>query len=336
MRMRDRSSWMRLHDLPGPRVAEAPCATGYSRPGRYAAATVLDRDRPSGATRGAILSILRRWRAAGWLPKQVIELMQDDRLLGGNRRDGTRDATLTETVQRTPTGAVLFDQAIIRKLSEDMFLPSGWPHAEPVTGLLGSGGRGQTMFVGNVPRQFVLRHFLRGGLFGKIVHDSYAWQGEDATRSFAEWRMLDKMAANGLRVPRPAAARYCRHGLFYTADIITVRIPGVRPLSERLAQKAWSAEFWYSIGRAISAFHDCGVYHADMNAYNIQIDADGKVWMLDFDRGRLMPPGAWQQKTLSRLHRSLEKIKALDPTLNYRRKDWELLLEGYFTASSSA
>lgn len=243
---------------------------------------------------------------------------------------------MTETVQKTPTGAILFDQAIIRTMTEDMFSPSGWPHAEPVTGLLGSGGRGQTMFVGNVPRQFVLRHFVRGGLIGKFVRDFYFWQGEGATRSFAEWRMLDQMATNNLRVPRPAAARYCQRGPFYTADIITVRIPGVRSLSERLGEKVWGAEFWHSIGEAIFEFHDSGVYHADMNAYNVQIDEDGKVWLLDFDRGRLLPAGAWQQKTLSRLHRSLEKVKALDPTLNYRRKDWELLLEGYFTASSSA
>ncbi|MCH7834210.1 MAG: 3-deoxy-D-manno-octulosonic acid kinase, partial [Proteobacteria bacterium] len=46
------------------------------------------------------------------------------------------------------------------------------------------------MFVGNVPRQFVLRHFLRGGLIGKLVRDAYVWTGEDTTRSFLEWRLL--------------------------------------------------------------------------------------------------------------------------------------------------
>jgi 3-deoxy-D-manno-octulosonic acid kinase len=243
---------------------------------------------------------------------------------------------LTETVEKTATGAILFDQAIIRKISEDMFVPAGWPHSETLGGVLGSGGRGKTMFVGNVPRQFVLRHFVRGGLFGKVVHDSYVWTGEDATRSFAEWRMLEKMAANNLRVPRPAAARYRKRGPFYTADIITVRIPGVRPLSERLAEKTWNAEFWYSVGKAIYEFHECGVYHADMSAHNLQIDVDGNLWMLDFDCGRLLPPGPWQQKTLSRLHRSLEKIKAQDPSLSYQQKNWEQLLEGYFSASRSA
>ena len=63
------------------------------------------------------------------------------------------------------------------------------------------------MFVGNVPRQFVLRHFVRGGLVRKLVYDRYLWTGEDTTRSFLEWRMLARMADRGLRVPRPDLTR---------------------------------------------------------------------------------------------------------------------------------
>jgi hypothetical protein len=33
------------------------------------------------------------------------------------------------------------------------------------------------MFVGNVPRQFVLRHYVRGGLVGKLVRDTYVFSG---------------------------------------------------------------------------------------------------------------------------------------------------------------
>ena len=73
-----------------------------------------------------------------------------------------------------------------------------------------------------------------------------------------------------------------------------------------------------------------------MNAYNLQIDNKGALWMLDFDRGRLMRPGSWQQKTLRRLHRSLQKIRALDPRLHFSNRDWERFLEGYFQASRSA
>ena len=195
---------------------------------------------------------------------------------------------MTETVERTRNGAILYDKAIINQISAERFTPQGWPHVEKLRGELRSAGRGNTLYVGNVPRQFVLRHYMRGGLIGKINRDKYMFSGEDLTRSFMEWRLLDKLAANNLNVPRPAAARFVRKGTFYTADIITVRIPDV------------------------------------------------DVWMLDFDKGSLKPPGPWQQQTLSRLHRSLEKVRALDPALHFQDSNWEQLLEGYFNASRSA
>lgn len=243
---------------------------------------------------------------------------------------------MTETVEKTSNGAILYDRQVIREISEERFTASGWLHSEPVSGALRAAGRGNNLYVGNVPRQFVLRHYMRGGLIGKVVRDTYFWTGESHSRPFAEWRMLAKMADSGLRVPRPAAARYCRFGPFYTADIITVRIPDVVSLSGYIADKPLPPEFWHSIGSAVQDFHSKGVYHADMNAYNLQIDSDGDLWMLDFDRGRLLPPGPWQQKTLSRLHRSLHKIVALDPKLYFRQQNWEQFLEGYFDASRSA
>ena len=181
-----------------------------------------------------------------------------------------------------------------------------------------------------------LRHFRRGGLIGKLVRDLYFWGGEENTRSFAEWRLLKKMVDFDLRVPRPAAARYVRRGTFYTADIITVRIPNVRPLSQVIAESERNARFWSSVGAAIHGFHEAGVYHADMNAYNIQIDDKDKLWMLDFDKGELRRPGPWQQQTLSRLHRSLVKIHGLNPALHFSRSNWDALLEGYFESSRSA
>jgi 3-deoxy-D-manno-octulosonic acid kinase len=242
---------------------------------------------------------------------------------------------LTETVERTKNGAILYDKAIINQISAERFTPEGWLHAEVLTGSLRSGGRGNTMFVGNVPRQFVLRHYRRGGLLGKLVHDTYIFSGEDLTRSFMEWRLLDKLAANNMNVPRPAAARFCRHGTFYTADLITVRIPDVVSLSQYIAAEDRGEAFWQSVGAAIWKFHEAGVYHADMNAYNVQVDKDGDIWMLDFDKGALKSPGPWQQETLNRLHRSLRKVLDLDPRLHFRAANWEQLLQGYFNAAKS-
>ena len=116
----------------------------------------------------------------------------------------------------------------------------------------------------------------------------------------------------------------------------TADAPAMTTLSETdIAANNPDEDFWQSVGAAIHEFHAAGVYHADMNAYNLQIDKDGLLWMLDFDKGSLKPPGPWQQQTLSRLHRSLHKIKNLDPKLNFRAMNWEQLLEGYFNASRS-
>ncbi len=243
---------------------------------------------------------------------------------------------MTETVEKTATGAILYDKAIINQISEERFEAGGWPHAEALSGALGSGGRGNTMYVGNVPRQFVLRHYMRGGLLGRLVRDTFIYSGPDKTRSFREWRLLDKLSSNNFNVPRPAAARYCQHGTFYTADIITVRIPDVVSLSVYISENRPDAAFWESLGASIYSFHEAGVYHADMNAYNLQIDKSGELWMLDFDKGALRPRGAWQQQTLARLHRSLHKVVGLDPALNFRAPNWEQLLQGYFDASRSA
>jgi 3-deoxy-D-manno-octulosonic acid kinase len=72
-----------------------------------------------------------------------------------------------------------------------------------------------------------------------------------------------------------------------------------------------------------------------MNAYNVQVDKDGDIWMLDFDKGALKSPGRWQQETLSRLYRSLRKVLDLDPRLHFRAANWEQLLQGYFNAAKS-
>lgn len=243
---------------------------------------------------------------------------------------------MTETVEKTATGAIVYDKTLINQISDECFTPEGWLHAEAVSGRLRAAGRGNTMFIGNVPRQFVLRHYLRGGMIGRWVRDRYVFTGADRTRSFMEWRLLQKLSARQMRVPQPVAARYCRRGMLYTADIITVRLRSVVSLSEHIAGNELGATFWQDLGVAIREFHAAGVHHADMNAYNLQIDKDGKLWMLDFDKGALRPAGPWQQQSLHRLERSLLKVSRLDPQVRFRVANWEELLAGYFEASRSA
>lgn len=219
------------------------------------------------------------------------------------------------------------------EVSEDLFRPRAWSSVAPVTGSLRSAGRGNTAIVSNGDTEFVLRRYVRGGMIGKIITNAYFWAGADETRSFMEWRLLKKLVGKGLNVPIPAAARYRKTAMFYTADLLTVRIPGIRSLADRLIEAPGNVEFWQGLGVAIAHVHEAGVYHADMNAYNVQLDPTDEMWLLDFDKGSLSAEGTWKQETLGRLHRSLQKIRGLSPQVNFAKGDWEQFLEGYFSVS---
>jgi 3-deoxy-D-manno-octulosonic acid kinase len=242
---------------------------------------------------------------------------------------------LTEFVKKTRQGAIVYDSDIFDQVSEDLFRARGWQSVEPVKGALRAAGRGNTLIVSDGNQEFVLRKYVRGGLIGRLIRDTYFWNGEDDTRCFAEWRLLRNLVKKGLNVPIPAAAYYRKTAMFYTADLLTVRIPGIQSLADRILQAVGSDEFWKSLGAAISRIHAEEVYHADMNAYNIQLDENDEVWLLDFDRGELSPTGTWKQETLSRLHRSLRKIKGLSPGIFFEEANWQMFLDGYFSESKS-
>ncbi len=243
---------------------------------------------------------------------------------------------MSESLQQTAKGAIIFDGDLFDGISDASFTPEHWQDCTPVTGGLRSSGRGNTMIVRNDHGEFVLRHFRRGGLIARLVEDRYFWLGEDATRAFSEWRLLSELVAMELPVPRPAAARYLRRGLTYSADMLTVLIPDVITLADRIATLPCDEAFWQKLGSGIAPFHKVGVFHADLNAYNVQIDKYDDVWLVDFDRGRLRQPGRWQQENLARLHESLQKIKRLDPRLYFSEASWEQFLQGYFSSSRLA
>ena len=167
-----------------------------------------------------------------------------------------------------------------------------------------AGGRQAAWFVDGDGWQGVLRRYRRGGLVAKVSRDAYLWQGESRTRSFREYRLLATMREQGLNVPAPLAAGYWRQGLMYRAAIIVERIPDVRPLAHLLDEPVWDA-----VATAIAAMHRAGVWHADLNAFNILLDAHGHAWLIDFDRGTAGGISPSQRRAnLLRLRRSLEKI----------------------------
>ncbi len=191
-------------------------------------------------------------------------------------------------------------------------------------------GRGAAWFVAADRGGWVLRHYRRGGaLAARMALDRYVWTGEDRVRAFEEFRLLALLHERGLPVPEPIAARYRRGWLSYRCDLITRRIPQAEPLSELLQRGRLEAAVWQLVGATVARFHRLGVDHADLNANNILLDVHGAVSVLDFDRGRIRPPGGWRERNLRRLERSFSKVARGLPRDRFMRSDWQALHEAY-------
>lgn len=229
------------------------------------------------------------------------------------------------------SGAMLYNASFARNASDAWFDPNHWEALGAIEGR--AQGRGTVLFIKSDAKRYVLRHYYRGGFMGKFTKDRYRWRGEDETRSFHEWQLTYRLHRAGLPVPAPIAARYIHNGRRYTGDIITERLPTVGSLTQCLEKGALSVMTWISIGRCIRRFHDLGVCHADLNAHNILLSEEAKVYLIDFDRCQLRRDGFWRDGNLVRLRRSLEKVTYSMPSDRFSESDWHGLLDGYRQSS---
>ena len=231
----------------------------------------------------------------------------------------------------TNHGAMLYDSERFRAAdgapTEQIFDVDYWTARKKVTAR--AGGRGSILFIRDDQYHWVLRHYLRGGLIGKVIRDRYFWAGADNTRAFAEWRLLHTLRAKGFAVPTPVATRYVRQGMTYRADLITEALPAARTLADAITGAQLIDETWGKVGVAIAKLHRAGVHHADLNAHNILLGEGGKVFVLDFDRGRIRARGGWERAVLDRLQRSLLKIQRVRSEVRFNDRDWQALMTTY-------
>jgi 3-deoxy-D-manno-octulosonic acid kinase len=234
-------------------------------------------------------------------------------------------------VWKDSSTAIVYDAELLGKqrlsAKHDLFDANLWQQSRAITQQ--AGGRGGVLFIAVGDSQWVLRHYRRGGLIGKLLTDQYFWLGENLTRSFREWHLLRHLQSLGLPVPMPVAARYQRSGLIYRADLLTVAIDGVQTLTQRLEQRWLDTSIWQRIGVVLARFHAVGAQHADLNAHNILLDAHDAVYVLDFDRGQLRATDvAWRQAVLQRLRRSLDKL-TVQRGLHFSDQDWQALIHAH-------
>lgn len=231
---------------------------------------------------------------------------------------------------------ILHDRDAFADIGPDWFDIGWWRRQQAL--VAEAQGRGAAWMLRHGEEELVLRHYRRGGMVASLLGDRYLWSGLENTRAWREWRLLASLHEQGLPVPIPVAAQVVQTGLFYRADLITRRIAAAVSLFQYLniSPASTAAPLWRRVGQCIRRFHRHGVYHADLNAHNILLDREGRVFLIDFDRGEQRAGGGWEQANLKRLQRSLEKLKRAHPQMLYGEESWDSLLQGYEGSSWSA
>jgi 3-deoxy-D-manno-octulosonic-acid transferase len=232
------------------------------------------------------------------------------------------------SVQKCKSEIIWFDRELFGQPDELSFEPAHWRQRQAIIGQ--SQGRNTAWFIRHQSTNFVLRHYYRGGLIGKMVQDSFTLEPPLNSRALQEFALLRHMRRCDLPVPKPLAARYVRHRMSYQCDLIIELIANSKDVATLLSQGASLSELqWQQLGRLIARFHQHGVFHSDLNCHNILLDAKGQFWLIDFDKCSIKAPGAWQHANLQRLLRSLEKERNKQPQFNWHSAQWPALLQGY-------
>lgn len=201
--------------------------------------------------------------------------------------------------------AFWYDEQLLKEPVEKAFDAEYWQNTGKVIG--SATGRGTTWFVQTETVAAALRHYRCGGLFGKLVADSYWFSGWEKTRSYQEFQLLQQLRESGVNVPRPIAACAIRTGFTYQADLLSEKVANARDLVSILQETPLSTQMYQKIGREIRKMHDAQVNHTDLNIHNILIDEQQQVWIIDFDKCYQQSCDNWKQGNLERLKRSFIK-----------------------------
>lgn len=221
-----------------------------------------------------------------------------------------------------------FNENVTKNFVIAFFDYNYWQKKQAIIG--SAKGRGVTYFIENEAQHWVLKHYFRGGLVGKLIKDRYLFTGINKTRAIEEYELLKKMQLLGLPVPTPVAVKITKHLCSYQADILTSRIIDAKDVVGLLSEKPINKALWQTIGKTIKQFHQQGIYHDDLNCHNILIDNNNKVWLIDFDRSKQKAiEKNWQEANLHRLLRSFNKEKNRLANFHWHNNDWQDLMSGY-------
>lgn len=189
-------------------------------------------------------------------------------------------------LEQTASSAIVYDADCIQQPVQDWFDSAYWRGINAIRGT--AAGRGNTLMLETDFGPAVMRTYLRGGWAAKFSRDRYLFTGFSRSRPMKETHMLAECSRLGLPVPQPVAGLCLKHGLTYSAVLLTKRIMPAISLAGLLEQGPNMDPDWLRTGRCIRRFHAAGVIHPDLNARNVLFGEYGgrkdDIWLIDFDR----------------------------------------------------
>jgi len=219
-------------------------------------------------------------------------------------------------------------------ITQNWFVPDYWHHKSAI--IAEKKGRSTTWFFNYPQGTGVLRHYWRGGFIGKLLSDQYFYTGLKNTRTYKEYILLVELEKRGLNVPTAIAAKVETNGFIYRGDLITRAIANAQSLLDILKVRPLNNDEIIKVGETIAEFHQQGAFHADLNINNILFDDRGRVYLIDFDRGRLLKPfHDCLEGNIKRLNRSFNKEKTRNNRFFWDSNQWQLLTNAYQKAKTT-
>jgi 3-deoxy-D-manno-octulosonic acid kinase len=156
-------------------------------------------------------------------------------------------------------------------------------------------GPRRSAFVAELPHTgpIVVKEYLRGGLVRHLVTRTHLWRIR--RRPEREFTMLARAALAGARVPVPVATA-TRGRLLYRGWLVTRLVADARPLIEVCDDDERVRDILRDVARQIELLVRSSILHRDLHPGNVIVDADGRAWLVDFDRAFVSPwPARWMR-----------------------------------------
>jgi 3-deoxy-D-manno-octulosonic acid kinase len=155
--------------------------------------------------------------------------------------------------------------------------------------------------------EVVVKHYRRGGLIRHIIKRQYVRFGK--TRARREFELLGMVRTLGINVPQPIAYADCG-GLLYQNWLVTraisqsVSLARLSRQDENRASRAMK-----SVTEQIFTLIQNNILHVDLHPGNVVVDNSGKVYLLDFDKGRIYNGNRQKLKNryITRWQRAVDK-----------------------------